>query len=88
MRPAGAEIIDGGAPRFGERLERQDVGIREVGDVDVIAQAGAVGRRVVVAEDRQVRSAVSGVDRPRNQVDLRIVILAELAAGSAPAALK
>ena len=34
----------------GERVDGLDVGVGEVLDVDVVADAGAVGRRVVVAE--------------------------------------
>ena len=53
MRPAGAEIVGAGAPRLDERLERLDVRVGQIGDVDVVAQTGAVGRRVVVAEHLQ-----------------------------------
>ena len=35
------------------RLDAAQVRVGEVGDVDVVADAGAVGRRVVVAEDGQ-----------------------------------
>ncbi|ABA48535.1 hypothetical protein BURPS1710b_3148 [Burkholderia pseudomallei 1710b] len=37
-----------------ERVERRDVAAREIDDVDVIAHAGAVGRRVVAAEHAQL----------------------------------
>src|SRR5690606_19669094 len=39
---------------------------------------GAVGRGVVVAEDVQLRAAERRVDGARDQVDLRMMILAEL----------
>ena len=52
-REAGAvaQVVD---PVLARRRGRQgqQVGVGEVGDVDVVADAGAVGRRVVLAEDR------------------------------------
>ena len=57
---------------------------RQVLHVDVVADAGAVGRVVVVAEDGQGRPpAERGVDRERDEVDLGIVVLAERAVGMA-----
>jgi hypothetical protein len=52
-------------------LARADVRAREILDVDVIAQTGAVGRWVIVAEHLKRRSAGRGVNRARNRVDLR-----------------
>ena len=52
---------------------------REVADVDVVAQARAVRRRVVVAEDLEGAPPQRRVDRARDHVDLRRVILAQLA---------
>ena len=54
---AAAEVADQRAvgPRVAgrRRLERPQVRVGEVDDVDVVADAGPVGRRVVVAEERQ-----------------------------------
>ena len=56
---AVAEVADEGVVRAAVarrgRLEREQVRIGEVRDVDVVADARPVGRRVVVAEDRQGR---------------------------------
>ena len=80
MRLAGAEVV--GAPRarrLGDRLERLDVGVGQIGHVNVVAQAGAVRRRIVVAEHLQTGAAGRRLDRARNQVNLRRVVLADLA---------
>ena len=45
------ELLGRRAPR--QRFERQDVRLRQIVHVDVVADAGAVGRRVIVAEDRR-----------------------------------
>ena len=42
------------------RLEREQVRPRQVLDVDVVADAGPVGRRVVVAEERSAVAALDG----------------------------
>lgn len=43
-----------------EVLEGQDVGTSQIGDVDVVAYAGAVGRGVVSAEDVHGRAYAEG----------------------------
>ena len=63
-------------PRF-EPPQGTQVCVGEVGDVDVVAQARAVGRRVVVAEDLQRVTPHRRIHRPRDHVDLRGVVLAE-----------
>ena len=69
------------------RLEqRGQVRVREVGDVDVVADRGTVGRRVVVAEQRQRRAALRREQDVRDQVRLRPVDLAQPLV--APATLK
>src|SRR5436190_12407678 len=40
-------VVEGG------RLEGEEVSVGEVGDVDVVADAGAVRRRIVIAEDSE-----------------------------------
>ena len=59
------------------RLEREQVRVGEVRDVDVVADARPVGRRVVVAEDRQRRAALGGREDVRDEVRLGVVVLAE-----------
>ena len=78
---AVAEVEDErlGRPRIvgRGRLEGEQVRVGEVGDVDVVADARSVGRRVVVAEERQRL----GPSRParedvRDEVGLGVVDLA------------
>ena len=62
---------------------------RQVLHVDVVADAGAVGRVVVVAEDGERRRAAErGVDRARDQVLLGSWSSPRLPSGWQPAALK
>ncbi len=56
---AVAEVVDH-AVAVGEGVEREDVSVGEVGDVDVVADAGAVGGEVVVAEDEDFVAAAEG----------------------------
>ncbi len=54
--------------------------VREVRHVDVVAQAGAVGRGVVGAEyGERVAAVQGGVDHERDQVRLGVMVLAEAA---------
>ena len=63
-----------------ERRERPQVRIRQVADVNVVPQAGSVGRRIVLAEHLQRRAAVGRPNRQRDEMDLGIVVFADLAA--------
>ena len=77
-RKAGAvaEVVD---HLFGlvERGECEDVGVGEVENVDVVANAGAVGSGVVVAEDEDLVTAAEGdVEYERDDVGLGLVSLA------------
>ena len=82
LRRAGAEVVGAPTSRSArERFERAHVRVGQIGHVDVVAQARAVRRRVVVAEHLQALAAGRGVDRARDDVNLRRVILAELAVG-------
>ena len=66
-----------------------DMRIREIGDVDVVADGGAVRGRVVVAEDGDlVQTAHRGEDCPRDEVCFGLVALADLAVGVAAAGIK
>ena len=49
-----ADVV-GGAGGAVEGLEGEDVGIGDVQDVDIVADAGAVGRGVVRAEHVEMR---------------------------------
>ena len=69
-RPVGARIARRG------RFQREQVRVGQVGDVDVVADAGPVGRRVVVAEDRRRPAGLDGLEDGRDQVRLGVVVLA------------
>jgi hypothetical protein len=70
-----------------ERVESEDVGVGEVGYVDVVADAGAVGGGVVVAEDEDLFAASEGdIEDEGDDVGLGLVGFA--AVGRAPATLK
>ena len=64
----------------GEPLDGGDVGVGEIADVHVVADAGAVGRRIVVAENVDRRLAAHGREQDeRNEVRLGVMALADLA---------
>ena len=71
-----AEVVDVVAAGHG-LLQRQDVRAPEVLDVDVVADRGAVRRRIVGAEDRHgLALARRGLQHERDQVRLGVVVLA------------
>src|SRR5215204_3486606 len=60
MRRAGPDVV---RPRWHlafERLQRPDVGVRQIADVDVVTLAGTVRGGIVLAKHLQRRSAVGG----------------------------
>ena len=64
----------------GEFFQRQQVGLAQVHDVDVVADAGAVGSVVVAAEDGDVGAAPGcGLQHQRDEVGFRFVAFAEFA---------
>src|SRR5258706_225869 len=78
----GTEIVDKLAA-LTQRIEDQNVRAGEVADVNVIADAGAVGRGIVCAEDGNVLALSERyLQRERNQVRLRHMILAKIPGGS------
>ncbi len=84
---AVAEVADEVFAR-GRGLEGQQVGVGQVGDVDVVAYAGAVRGRVVVAVDGdRVALALGDLEDEGDQVGLGVVALAAGCA-YAPATLK
>ncbi len=65
-------------PGLGQPVEDRDVGPAQVVHVHVVAQAGAVGRGVVGAEELRGRApAVRRLDGQRDEVGLRVVVLAD-----------
>ena len=63
-------------------IQRAHMRIGKVGDMDVVAHGRAVRRRIVGAEDFQRRrDAERRLDRQRNEMGFRIVVLADLAIG-------
>jgi hypothetical protein len=62
-------------------LQRSDVRIGEIANMNGVAHAGAIGRRVVRSEDLQLGSVLAGGGKRQwNQMSLRIVQFANLAA--------
>ena len=75
-----AQVIDERA-RFLQGAQREQVRCSQVTHVDVVANAGTVGSRVVRAEDVHVfQAAQSYVENPRNKMCLRLVRLAAIRA--------
>ena len=75
---AVAEVVDAvlSGLRFAGGLQRQEVRASQILDVDVVADGGAVGGRVVGAEDFHGFSLPEGgLEDQRDQVRLRLVIL-------------
>ena len=60
-------------------LERLDVSLRQIRHMDVVSQAGAVRRRIVVAEHLEPGAADRGLNGARNEMNLRRVILPDFA---------
>jgi len=76
---AAAEIV--AAAALLQPVQHADMRLGEIGDMDIVADAGAVRRRVVRAEDGERRAAAEGgADRQRHQVGFGVVILADPAA--------
>src|SRR4029453_18019213 len=68
-----AEVVDAVLAGLGGP-QREQVGLREIGDVDVVADARTVRGRVVVAEQLQLLPPAGGdLERDRYQVGLRVV---------------
>ena len=60
-----------------EGFESAEVGIGDVHDVDVVADAGAVGRRVIGAKDFDVRNrARGGIEYARDEMSFDAMVLA------------
>src|SRR3990170_2620162 len=76
-----AEVVD--LPRaVVESLQGQQVCADEVGDVDIVTNAGAVRSRIVVSEDvGRTLLTESDLEDARNEVTFRVVSLAPPAGG-------
>ena len=86
---AGSEVVEIGRAGFVEFFKDRDVGARKIVDVDIVAEAGAVGGRVVGAEDFDVFAASGGgVDDERDEVGLGVVVLADGAVCSSPGSIE
>ncbi len=65
---------------LGQPFDGGDVGVGEIADMHVVADAGAVGRRIVVAENVDRRLAAHGGEQDqRNEVGFGVVALPDLA---------
>lgn len=62
--------------------------VRQIADMDVVSDAGAVERLVIVAKDAHRRAVARRLQYQGDQVRFRIVPLAISPSGSEPAALK
>ena len=82
---AVAEVVD---ERFGlgglveQAAEAEHMGFGQIAHMDVIADAGAIGGGVVVAEDLQVGAAARHhIKHERDQVGFRVVVFTQIAIG-------
>ena len=71
------ERLGGSIVAGGRGLDGPQVRVGEVGDMDVIADAGAVGCRVVVTEHRQLAAPLGGHQDVRDEMCLGRVVFAE-----------
>src|SRR5574341_941586 len=80
---AGAEIERCASLAREQPLDSEQVGVAEIGNMNVIADSGAVRCVVVLPEERQAgaQSAGCGPKDAGDQVGLRIVPLAQVAGG-------
>ena len=54
---------------------------RQIADVDVVADTGAIRRRVIVAKQRHRLARLDSTQQQRNQMRLRLVALSESCLG-------
>ena len=79
---AVAEVLDH-LVAGGEGVEGEDVGVGEVGDVNVVADAGAVGGVVVFAEDgNTLATSQSNIQDEGDDVGLGLVRFAAIGEGA------
>ena len=77
---SGAEVKRLALPASRQVLQGQDVGLRKVGDMHVVANGGAVRRGVVGAIDlNEWTPPQRRLNRQRNQVGLNLMVFAQFA---------
>src|SRR5260370_17790458 len=80
---AAVADVEGFAGNLGDFLKRADVGVSDIEHVDVIADAGSVGRGIVRAEDIEMgKRTAGGVENARNEFSLHTMMLAAFLGGS------
>ena len=84
MRGARADVICRRRRPVFERGQGAQVRRGQIADVNVVAQAGAVGGRVILAKHAERRPAGRGANRQRDQVNLVTMIFADRAVGMRP----
>ncbi|CDN46185.1 hypothetical protein BN871_LH_00030 [Paenibacillus sp. P22] len=73
-----AEIVDGAVRSLAQALDGEHMGVGKVADMDVIADAAAVCRRVIFSEYRDMAPlAQCCLEHDRNQMRLGIMILSD-----------
>src|ERR1700687_1296799 len=82
IAPPGAEIVDE-LVALAQSLEHQNMGAGQITHVNVIADTGAIRGGIVGAEDGDVFTlSERDLQRERNQVRLRHMVLSQIAGGS------
>ena len=77
---AGAEVVEIGGAGFVEFFKDLNVGTGKVVHVNVVAQAGAIGGRIIRAEDLDVfATSGGGVDHEGDEMSLGVVVFADRA---------
>src|SRR4029453_16265466 len=84
-RPPRPEVVDAHRPLDGRMLEREQVRLGQVRNVDVIPYGSPVGSGIVNAVDLQMRDAAQGrLDGERDEVSLWLMALSKLAVRISP----
>ncbi len=84
----GARIIEAGITRL-QHLERSQVSVRQILNVDVVSNTGAVGRVVVGSKNLDLFApAERDHQHIRNQVRFRIVVFADSRVGARPGGIE
>src|SRR5947207_2760172 len=74
---SGTKIESSARPSLNKVLHRSDVSLREIGDVNVVANRRAIGGLIIVPEDLHGGPISGSEQQQRNQVSLRRVLLAK-----------
>ncbi len=77
---AGAEVVEIGGAGFVEFIKDRNVGTGKVVHMHVVTQAGAIGGRIIGAEDLDVfATSGGGVDHEGDEMGLGVVVFADRA---------